>query len=65
MRWDQVEEAWDAIETIQQVWKNTPPSNFPNYKAGSWGPEEADELLARQGHKWVSNTQEIEKISTK
>lgn len=65
MRWDQVEEAWDAIETIQQVWKNTPPTNFPNYKAGSWGPEEADELLARQGHKWVSNTQEIEKISTK
>ena len=48
MRWDQVEEAWDAIETIQQVWKTTAPTNFPNYKAGSWGPEEADELLARQ-----------------
>jgi glucose-6-phosphate 1-dehydrogenase len=62
MRWDQVEEAWDAIETIQQVWKTTPPKNFPNYKAGSWGPEEADELLARQGHKWIPNTQTKEEV---
>lgn len=56
MRWDQVEQAWDAIDTIQEVWKNNAPSDFPNYKAGSWGPEAADELLARQGHAWVSNT---------
>jgi len=56
MRWDQVEQAWDAIDTIQQLWKNTIPSNFPNYKAGSWGPEAANELLARQGHEWISNT---------
>ncbi|PKB18305.1 glucose-6-phosphate dehydrogenase [Flavobacterium sp. 5] len=58
MRWDQVEEAWDAIDTILEVWKNNAPTNFPNYKAGSWGPEAADELLARQGHAWVSNTSE-------
>ncbi|MFB9079177.1 glucose-6-phosphate dehydrogenase [Flavobacterium procerum] len=56
MRWDQVEQAWDAIDTIQQVWKSTAPTDFPNYAAGSWGPEAADELLARQGHAWVSNT---------
>lgn len=56
MRWDQVEQAWDAIDTIQEFWKNNAPANFPNYKAGSWGPEAADELLARQGHAWVSNT---------
>jgi glucose-6-phosphate 1-dehydrogenase len=57
MRWDQVEQAWDAIDTIQQVWKTTAPANFPNYKAGSWGPEAADELLARQGHAWIPNIQ--------
>ena len=62
MRWDQVEEAWDAIDTIQQVWKTTAPKNFPNYKAGSWGPEEADELLARQGHAWIPNTQTKEEL---
>ncbi|MBF7093315.1 glucose-6-phosphate dehydrogenase [Flavobacterium sp. ALJ2] len=61
MRWDQVEQAWDAIDTIQEVWKNNAPTDFPNYKAGSWGPEAADELLARQGHAWVANTQNIVK----
>lgn len=61
MRWDQVEQAWDAIDTIQEVWKNNIPTDFPNYKAGSWGPEAADELLARQGHAWVANTQNIVK----
>jgi glucose-6-phosphate 1-dehydrogenase len=61
MRWDQVEQAWDAIDTIQEVWKNNTPTDFPNYKAGSWGPEAADELLARQGHAWVANTQNIVK----
>ncbi|MEO8535261.1 MAG: glucose-6-phosphate dehydrogenase [Flavobacterium sp.] len=60
MRWDQVEQAWDAIDTIQEVWKNNPPADFPNYKAGSWGPEAADELLARQGHAWVPNTSTTE-----
>ncbi|MCD0476216.1 glucose-6-phosphate dehydrogenase [Flavobacterium sp. EDS] len=61
MRWDQVEQAWDAIDTIQEVWKNNTPTDFPNYKAGSWGPEAANELLARQGHAWVANTQNIVK----
>lgn len=61
MRWDQVEQAWDAIDTIQEVWKSNIPTDFPNYKAGSWGPEAANELLARQGHAWVSNTQNIVK----
>ena len=25
---------------------------FPNYAAGTWGPEAADEMLARRGHAW-------------
>jgi glucose-6-phosphate 1-dehydrogenase len=28
---------------------NTPP---PLYAAGSWGPEQADDLLARDGRRW-------------
>jgi glucose-6-phosphate 1-dehydrogenase len=28
---------------------NTPP---PLYAAGSWGPEQADDLLARDGLRW-------------
>ncbi|MDQ2868723.1 MAG: glucose-6-phosphate dehydrogenase [Verrucomicrobiota bacterium] len=52
-RRDEVEEAWSFIDTIEQAWhakKNAPPLAF--YPAGSWGPEEADELLARDGRAW-------------
>ena len=51
-RRDEVEEAWAFIDTIENAWreKNSPPLTF--YPAGSWGPEEADELLARDGREW-------------
>jgi hypothetical protein len=28
------------------------PANFPNYPAGTWGPKESDQLLARDGRQW-------------
>jgi len=56
MRSDQVEEAWDVVTTIQEAWVNDKFSSLHNYDAGSWGPEAANELLARQGHYWASNT---------
>src|SRR5437016_6847986 len=48
-RRDEVEEAWSFIDPIEEAWteKNAPSLTF--YPAGSWGPEEADELLARDG----------------
>src|ERR1700716_212393 len=52
-RRDEVEEAWAFIDTIEEAWhikKDAPPLCF--YPAGSWGPEEADELLARDGRTW-------------
>lgn len=52
MRSDQVEEAWDVVTTIQEAWENK-DSSFPNYKAGSWGPEDSIALVERQGHNWV------------
>ncbi|WP_437919980.1 glucose-6-phosphate dehydrogenase [Sphingobacterium sp. LRF_L2] len=55
MRSDQVEEAWDVISTIMDVWEDE-NADLPNYQAGSWGPEAAEALLARQGHAWTSNT---------
>lgn len=56
MRSDQVEEAWDVVTTIQEAWEADKVSNLHKYHAGSWGPEAADALLARQGHAWISNT---------
>ncbi|WP_312769094.1 glucose-6-phosphate dehydrogenase [Epilithonimonas sp.] len=53
MRSDQVEEAWDVMKTIQETWQKTKDPSFPNYEAGSWGPEDSDALVERQGHEWV------------
>jgi glucose-6-phosphate 1-dehydrogenase len=52
-RRDEVEEAWAFIDAIENAWvakKDAPGLFF--YPAGSWGPEEADDLLARDGRAW-------------
>ena len=51
-RADMVEAGWSVITPILDVWKALPPRSFPNYAAGSWGPKEADDLLARDGRTW-------------
>ena len=52
-RRDEVEEAWAFIDPIEEAWhaKKDAPGLFL-YPAGSWGPEEADDLLARDGRAW-------------
>ena len=30
------------------------PGNFPNYSPDSWGPEDAEALIARDGHNWIT-----------
>ncbi|WP_215225811.1 glucose-6-phosphate dehydrogenase [Echinicola shivajiensis] len=57
MRSDQVEEAWDVIDSILDVWENRPSLDFPNYAAGAWGPENAEALIAKDGHVWATNLQ--------
>ena len=52
-RRDEVEQAWAFIDVIENAWaakKDAPELFF--YPAGSWGPEEADDLLARDGRAW-------------
>jgi glucose-6-phosphate 1-dehydrogenase len=51
-RADQVEAGWAIVSPILDVWKALPARTFPNYKAGTWGPKEADDLLKRDGRKW-------------
>jgi glucose-6-phosphate 1-dehydrogenase len=55
MRSDQVEEAWDVIMPILDVWETRDSLDFPNYAAGTWGPENAEALIARDGHVWAVN----------
>ncbi len=51
-RADMVEAGWSVIQPILDVWHALPARGFPNYAAGSWGPEEAEELLRRDGRAW-------------
>jgi glucose-6-phosphate 1-dehydrogenase len=51
MRSDQVEAAWRLLMPVLEAWAAGPPSDFPNYAAGAWAPEDAQGLLA-QGHYW-------------
>ncbi len=50
-REDEVERAWALVDGIEQAWA-TQPANFPNYPAGSWGPEAADAMIERDGRRW-------------
>lgn len=54
MRADQVEAAWRIIMPILEAWQKRQPVDFPNYAPGSWGPEDAEALIAKDGHHWVS-----------
>jgi glucose-6-phosphate 1-dehydrogenase len=51
-RSDNVELGWSVVEPILDVWSTLPPRNFANYAAGTWGPAEANALLARDGRQW-------------
>ncbi len=53
MRADQVEAAWKIVMPIIEVWEERPPVDFPNYAPDSWGPEDAEALIARDGHNWI------------
>ena len=51
-RADEVEEAWSIVDPLIEAWAGAAEPSMPNYDAGTWGPPEADELLARDGRRW-------------
>ena len=42
-RADEIEEQWALVDAIVAAWRRDKPS-FPNYPAGTWGPQAAQEL---------------------
>lgn len=54
MRADQVEAAWEVVMPVLDHWENNKMTNFPNYPANSWGPENADALIAKDGFHWIN-----------
>ena len=52
MRRDAVEAAWTWVDNVLEAWARAGAREIPRYAAGSWGPREADELMAREGRRW-------------
>jgi len=51
-RADSVEAGWQAVQPFLDAWKKAGAKGLETYKAGSQGPAEANELLARDGRSW-------------
>ncbi|MEO7103028.1 MAG: glucose-6-phosphate dehydrogenase [Gemmatimonadaceae bacterium] len=51
-RSDEVDMQWSVIDPLLDYWKRRADRQIPTYEAGTWGPKEADELVARDGHVW-------------
>jgi glucose-6-phosphate 1-dehydrogenase len=51
-RQDEVFNSWRILTPLIDFWAETPPQDFPNYQAGTWGPKSADDLIAADDRKW-------------
>lgn len=51
-RSDELESSWDFITKILRGWESQ-KSKIINYEQGTWGPKEADELIEKDGRKWL------------
>jgi glucose-6-phosphate 1-dehydrogenase len=52
IRRDEVETAWQIVDSIRKGWDGKSLTNREFYAAGTWGPIAAEELLAQSGHVW-------------
>ncbi len=51
-RGDSVEAAWEFIDPILKAWKEDPSIPVHGYPAGTWGPENADDLIEGEKMQW-------------
>jgi glucose-6-phosphate 1-dehydrogenase len=54
-RRDEVEAEWSFVTDILDGWRDETQSDhtdFPNYDAGTWGPQAASDLIERDGRRW-------------
>ncbi len=48
---DMIENGWALVQPILDAWRQS--TVMPHYKAGSWGPTLADELLTKDARQWL------------
>jgi glucose-6-phosphate 1-dehydrogenase len=52
IRGDEAEEAWRVLDPLLKAWDAQPPPQFPNYAAGTMGPEAANRFIGADGRRW-------------
>ncbi|RMF54899.1 MAG: hypothetical protein D6748_15905 [Calditrichaeota bacterium] len=53
IRHDEVEASWKFVEGIIRVWEERPDIVIHPYRAGSWGPVAADDLMKADERSWI------------
>jgi glucose-6-phosphate 1-dehydrogenase len=51
-RSDEIEAAWGLIDPILRICEHPQAPPLVSYEPGSWGPVEAEELMARDDRAW-------------
>jgi glucose-6-phosphate 1-dehydrogenase len=51
-RIDEVMASWRLLTPLIYRWREDKAKDFPNYASGTWGPEAAEEMIAKEGRKW-------------
>jgi glucose-6-phosphate 1-dehydrogenase len=54
LRSDEVEQSWQYIDAIAEAWRHN-KTQPQIYRAGTWGPVAADQLLSINNHSWLSH----------
>jgi len=49
---EEVEAAWRIVQAVLDDWREAPARDLALYPAGSEGPPEAEDMLARDGRQW-------------
>lgn len=57
----EIKEQWRITDSILARWAGAPAPDFPNYRAGTFGPSEAEELLKKNGHVWIKRPDKTRK----
>jgi len=52
IRRDEIESSWRIIDSITSQWAKMPANTVYPYRAGSWGPPEANALIENDGREW-------------
>ena len=51
-REDEVDATWTLLDPVIDYWENCPAKEIPGYAAGTWGPHQADRVVAADGKTW-------------